>query len=81
MDFNKMNFNNITVDDLDIINTRKIHELTMTQDTIGTTIHSDEWAAYRSLRNNPNYIHLTVNHSINFVEPTSGVHTQNIENT
>jgi hypothetical protein len=49
--------------------------------TIGTTIHSDEWAAYRSLRNNPNYIHLTANHSVNFVEPMSGVHTQNIENT
>ncbi|CAF5071072.1 unnamed protein product, partial [Rotaria sp. Silwood1] len=42
---------------------------------------SDEWAAYRSLRNNPNYIHLTLNHSVNLAEPTTSVHTQNIENT
>jgi hypothetical protein len=76
-----MNVNNITVDDLDIINTRKIHELTIIQDTIGTTIHSDEWRDYTSLRNNAAYIHLNVNHSINFVDPTIHVHTQNIENT
>jgi hypothetical protein len=53
----------------------------MTQDTIGTTIHSDQWKAYRSVRNSSNCIHLTVNHLISFGEPTTGVYTQNIEHT
>ena len=47
----------------------------------GTTILSDEWRAYTSLRNNPDFIHRAVNHSINFVDPNTGAHTQNIENT
>ena len=47
----------------------------------GTTIRSDEWAAYSALRNDPNYIHRTVNHSVHFLDPTTGRHIQNIENT
>ena len=47
----------------------------------GSIIHSDKWAAYQNLSNHPNgYVHLTVNHSENFVDPNTGVHTQNIEN-
>ena len=47
----------------------------------GTTILSDEWRAYTSLRNSPDFIYHTVNHSINFVDANTGAHTQNIENT
>lgn len=45
----------------------------------GTVIHTDCWRAYDVLRQHENYTHKTVNHSQNFVDPASGVHTQNIE--
>ncbi|XP_077550789.1 uncharacterized protein LOC144164118 [Haemaphysalis longicornis] len=52
----------------------------------GTTIHSDEWGAYHciprlldSQGNNMNLDWKFVNHSENFVDPTTGVHTQGIE--
>ena len=69
------------VNDLDSINTRKIHRLISTPDVLGSIIHFDECRAYFQLSNNAAYTHLTVNHSIHFVDPTTGVHTQNIENT
>jgi len=46
----------------------------------GTTIISDCWAAYNSLREE-RYIHFTVNHSITFVDQTTGAHTNTIEST
>ena len=47
----------------------------------GSIIYSDLWRAYTSIPRLPEgYIHSTVNHSTNFVNPEDpDVHTQNIE--
>lgn len=42
------------------------------------TIMTDCWPSYSTLSEN-DYQHLSVNHQINFVDPDSGAHTQNIE--
>ena len=45
----------------------------------GSIVHSHEWRSYRQIQGRTGLSHRTVNHSINFVEPITGVHTQNIE--
>lgn len=47
----------------------------------GSEVHSDDWGAYRNLdRHVPNVsVHRTVVHQNNFVDPLTGIHTQEAE--
>lgn len=47
----------------------------------GSIVHSDLWRGYARLAQNFDYTHKTVNHSHNFVDPISFVHTNTIEGT
>ena len=46
----------------------------------GTTIWSDQWAAYNNVSSLPGVAgHGVVNHSLHFVNPSTGVNTQTVE--
>ena len=46
----------------------------------GTVVYCDEWAAYHQVQQLPPVTHhSTVNHSLTFIDPITGTHTQNIE--
>eukprot|EP00731_Ephydatia_muelleri_P027606 Em0019g479a len=45
----------------------------------GSVVYSDEWSAYNQLATVAGCNHQTVNHSLHFVDPNTGAHTQGVE--
>ena len=45
----------------------------------GTLIVSDSWSSYNKIKELKDFDHITVNHSIQLIDPESGAHTQKIE--
>ncbi|VUZ46556.1 unnamed protein product [Hymenolepis diminuta] len=45
----------------------------------GSEIHTDEWPAYNALDPADEFIHKKITHKYHFVDPITGIHTQNVE--
>ena len=57
-----------------------LHSIIQQHTLPNTVVHTDEWAAYRGMTSLPNVIsHAVVNHSLHFIDPITGVHTNNVE--
>ncbi|KAL4113374.1 hypothetical protein QTP88_017006 [Uroleucon formosanum] len=55
-----------------------LHRIIKNEVLPGTTVHSDSWLGYKGL-SEKGYVHETVNHSNNFVDPETDANTQRIE--
>jgi hypothetical protein len=59
-------------------NQNTLNEIILNNVEIGSILATDQWAGYNRL-SSLGYVHGTVNHSENFVNPDTGVNTQQIE--
>ena len=69
-----MNINNISVNNIDKLTIRKLHELTSTVYIIGSIIYSDVWKVFSSPKNNSDYTYTSSDRSKIFIDLLTGVH-------
>ncbi|KCZ82395.1 hypothetical protein H312_00053, partial [Anncaliia algerae PRA339] len=60
-------------------NKQTINNIILENIELGTTIVTDSWSGYVDLTK-LDYFHLTVNHTENFIDPSTGANKQSIEN-